>query len=134
MAKYPLELYVAAGSVTGMPAGLYRYEPGQHQLLLVKQGDLRADLSPQPSTKEAPVVFLFTGNTEKMRNRMADRAASFVNLEAGHAAQNLCLQATALHLGVVTVGGFDPAKLKDKLQLPEKETALYLLPVGKPQK
>ncbi len=134
MAKYPLELYVAAAQVKGLPAGLYHYQPTEHQLVLVKSGDVRTDLSTQPSVTTAPAVFLFTGDYERIGTRFGDRSKIFMYLETGHAAQNLCLQATALHLGTVTVGGFDPVILKKSLSLPDKEEALYLLPVGKPKK
>jgi nitroreductase len=51
-------------------------------------------------------------------------------MEAGHAAQNLALQATALGLGSVTVGAFDDAAVARLLRLPSDEAPLYLMPVG----
>lgn len=132
MATYPLELYVAAVNVKDLPAGLYHYLPKEHALELVKPGDIRAELSVQPVVKSAPVVFLFSAVHERTNRRGGDRAAAFVHYEVGHAAENLCLQATALHLGIVTVGGFDPAQVKKSIPLPEKEEAMYVLPVGKP--
>jgi SagB-type dehydrogenase family enzyme len=133
MAKYPLELYVVAANVKGLASGLYHYQPTEHNLVLVKPGDVRTDLSTQPTVKTAPAVFLFTGVYERIGTRFGDRSKMFVFLEAGHAAQNLCLQATALHLGTVTVGGIDPVSLKKAVSLPENEDALYVLPVGKPK-
>jgi nitroreductase len=53
-------------------------------------------------------------------------------MEAGHAAQNLLLQAVALDLGAVLVGAFDDAKVKRVLSLSQQEVPLYLIPVGKP--
>jgi nitroreductase len=53
-------------------------------------------------------------------------------MEAGHAAQNLLLQAVALDLGAVLVGAFDDAKVKQVLSLSKQEAPLYLIPVGKP--
>jgi nitroreductase len=48
--------------------------------------------------------------------------------EAGHAAQNLLLQATALGLGAVAVGAFDDKHLGRLL--PSDVQPLYLVPVG----
>ena len=55
----------------------------------------------------------------------------YVHIEAGHAAQNVCLMAASLGLGSVTVGAFDDAAVQALLQLPESEAPLYLLPVGR---
>jgi nitroreductase len=53
-------------------------------------------------------------------------------MEAGHAAQNLLLQAVVLDLGAVLVGAFDDAKVKRVLSLSKQEAPLYLISVGKP--
>ena len=40
-ALYPLEIYVAIAAVEGLEAGLYKYDPSGHSLLLKKNGDIR---------------------------------------------------------------------------------------------
>lgn len=52
-------------------------------------------------------------------------------MEAGHAAQNIHLQAVALDLGSVAVGAFDDDRVKKTIKLPGDEQALCLLPVGR---
>ena len=52
-------------------------------------------------------------------------------MEAGHAAQNIYLQATALDLGMVTVGAFYDDRVKAIMGIPENETPLYVIPVGR---
>jgi SagB-type dehydrogenase family enzyme len=64
--------------------------------------------------------------------RYGSRATRYVHMEAGHAAQNVLLQAQAIGLGAVPVGAFDDQDLKDLLQTPGD--ALYLIPVGRPQR
>jgi nitroreductase len=55
-----------------------------------------------------------------------------MHIEVGHAAQNVFLQVTALRLGAVVVGAFDDDRLRELLKLPEGETPLYLMPLGRP--
>jgi nitroreductase len=52
-------------------------------------------------------------------------------MEAGHAAQNLLLQAAALGLGSVLVGAFSDERVSQILRLNEFESPLYLIPMGK---
>ncbi|MGD9048731.1 MAG: nitroreductase family protein, partial [Anaerolineae bacterium] len=54
------------------------------------------------------------------------------HLEAGHAAQNLLLQAVALDLGAVPIGAFYDQQILQVLGLSADYTPLYLIPVGHP--
>jgi nitroreductase len=56
----------------------------------------------------------------------------YVLMEAGHAAQNVLLQAVALGLGAVPVGAFGDDPVQELLQLPTDHLPLYLLPIGRP--
>jgi nitroreductase len=51
-------------------------------------------------------------------------------MEAGHAAQNVCLQAIPIGLGSVVIGAFSDASIKTTLKLPVDESPLYVIPVG----
>jgi len=64
--------------------------------------------------------------------KYGDRTERYVFIEAGHVAQNLLLQATAMGLGGVPIGAFDDRKLQQNLSLPEDHSPLYILPVGHP--
>lgn len=59
------------------------------------------------------------------------RARRYVHMEAGHAGQNLFLQAKALGLGTVVVGAFDDDLVAALLGLPSGVRPLSLMPVGK---
>lgn len=131
-ALYPLELYVLTKD------GLSHYVAQGHQLRHLKSGDLRPALYraalEQGSVRQAPAVFVVTAlyarTTRKYGRRGAER---YVQMEAGHAAQNLLLQATALGLGGVVIGAFEDGAVRNLLELSEKETPLYLIPVGHPR-
>lgn len=56
-----------------------------------------------------------------------------MHIEVGHAAQNLCLQATAMGLGAVTVGAFHDETVAELMNLPQDEQPLYIIPLGRKQ-
>jgi SagB-type dehydrogenase family enzyme len=88
----------------------------------------------QEAVRTAPVVIVFTAIYERTEAKYGDRAQRYVHMEAGHAAQNVLLQATALKLGAVPVGAFDDAAVARVLSLPRTERAVYLVPVGHPRR
>jgi SagB-type dehydrogenase family enzyme len=136
-ARYPLEILVAAGNVTDLPAGLYRYRPATHDLLPVAAGDRRPDLMAaaggQESVAAAAAVLVMAAVPERTAVRYGERAMRYVHIEVGHAAQNACLAAAAAGLGAVVVGAFDDRRLSAALGLAGDERPVLLLPVGWPR-
>jgi len=134
-ALYPLELYLAVGAVDGLDTGVYRYWPEKHELAKVKTGDARAALAAaalnQDCVEDAAIDLVFAGVYERTTGRYGDRGIQYVHLEAGHAAQNVYLQAEALELGTVVIGAFDESEVARVLGLEEQSTPLYLMPVGR---
>ncbi|HUV08337.1 MAG TPA: SagB/ThcOx family dehydrogenase [Spirochaetia bacterium] len=134
---YPLSIYLVAGRVEGLRDGLYRYAWRDHTLELRKPGDLRDSLAraalSQMFIAEAPATIVIAGDYSKTIRKYGNRGKDrFVPMDAGHAAENLCLQAVAIDLGTVTVGAFDDRAVKRVLDLTEEEP-LYLLPFGRPK-
>jgi SagB-type dehydrogenase family enzyme len=134
-ALYPLEVYVVVGYVEGVSAGIYKYVPESHTLARVSEGDQRQALSQaamsQSSVRQGAIDIVITAVYERVTSKYGDRGIRFVHLEAGHAAQNVCLQVVALKLGAVTVGAFDDASVKTVLGAAADEEPLYILPVGR---
>ena len=132
---YPLEVYFLAGNVTGLTSGEYKYIPEGHKIELKKTGDPRSGLAAaaldQAWVKEGSIVISIIAVYARTTQKYGDRGIRYVDMEAGHAAQNVCLQATALDLGAVTVGAFDDDRVRNILSLPEGEMPVYLIPVGK---
>lgn len=130
-ALYPLEVYVAT------PDGLYHYVPQGHRLEVKSRTDLREALWEaglmQDAIRESPAVFVVTAVYERTAGKYGARAERYVHLEAGHAAQNLLLQAVALGLGGVPIGAFYDERVQAALSLPRDHAPLYLIPVGYPR-
>ncbi|MFN4226940.1 MAG: SagB/ThcOx family dehydrogenase [Candidatus Ratteibacteria bacterium] len=132
-ATYPLEIYVVVGNVENIKSGLYYYDIDTHSLQLIKEGDLRIELSKaalnQSSVRTAPVVIIIAGVFQRTTGRYGKRGERYVFMEVGHCGQNIHLQAEALGLGTVMIGAFEDEKVKKVLGI--KEDVFYLCPVGK---
>lgn len=135
-ALYPLELYLVAGNVERLAAGVYKYAPDSHRLEPVVLGDRRGELAAaalgQECVAHSAAVLAITAVERRTTRKYGARGARYVHIETGHTGQNICLQATALGLGAVTIGAFDDEAVRQVLHLPGDETALYLIPVGRP--
>jgi len=129
-ALYPLETYVATRE------GLFHYDPQSHRLVR-RAADPRTAIAraahDQDAVRSAPVVIVLAAVYERTATKYGGRAERYVHMEAGHAAQNVLLQATALRLGAVPVGAFDDDAIALALSLPRLERPVYLIPVGHPR-
>lgn len=115
-------------------AGVYEYEPEQHALRQVLAGDVRANLQAaaldQPCVGQAPVCLVIAMEVRRSAIKYGNRAERYCLLEAGHVAQNVLLQATAMGLAGVPVGAFDDRQVAALLHLPPNVNPVYLLPLG----
>jgi len=132
---YPLEIYVVTGRVEGLEAGVYHYNPKEHSITRIRTGDFREELQEaglnQKWIGNAAIDLVFTAVYERTTHVYGDRGIRYVHLEAGHAAQNVYLQAVSLNLGAVVVGAFDDKKVIETINATGDETPLYIIPIGK---
>jgi SagB-type dehydrogenase family enzyme len=135
---YPLELYLVVGKagVEGVEEGIYRYNNTNHELEKLLSGDKRAELSKsangQAAVASAPVDIVITGSYQRTMAKYGNNNLSirFVHLEAGHAGENIYLEATARCLATVSIGSFNENTVKTLLNLPADENTIYIFPVG----
>lgn len=136
-ALYPLEVFIVVGrnAVEGLEAGVYHYEVKGHSLTMRLGGDLRARLATaalgQEYVARAPISIVICAIYERTARKYGERAERYVHMEIGHAAQNICLQATAQALGAVTVGAFYDEDVARIMELPSPMKPLYIIPTGK---
>jgi len=144
-ALYPLTLTVVTGNVDGLAAGVYRYEAVRHVLTQVADGDhrdrvARTTLADHDWLRHTAALMLLSGDMDTATHHFADqppqgrRGRRYVWLEAGHASQNVYLQATESGLGAVLVAGFDDDRLLGLTPtiVPSGHHPLALLGVGHP--
>jgi SagB-type dehydrogenase family enzyme len=114
--------------------GLFEYQPASHALQCLATGDIRPQLQvaalDQACVGSAPVCIAISIDVGRIASKYERRAERYCLLEAGHAAQNILLQATALGLAGVPVGAFRDGAVAAALQLPPRLRPVYLLPVG----
>lgn len=134
-ALYPLEVYVAVGNVDNLLPAIYQYQPDRHELVKVRDGDVRGELAMaslgQMWMGKGAMQVVIAAVYERTTSKYGDRGVRYVHMEAGHAAQNVYLQAAALDLGAVVVGAFDDDWLKNILGMPKDQVPLYIMTVGR---
>ena len=132
-ALYPLEVYLIAGEVEGLSPGIYHYLPADHTLETIRSGDFRNELAVsalnQTAVRDAPAVLVIAAVYDRTTVKYGERGIRYVHMEAGHAAQNVYLQAAALGMGTVSIGAFNDREIQEILSL-DNEAPLYLMPVG----
>jgi len=127
-ATYPLELFVVTEQ------GMFHYLLAEHALEKLTDKDLRSALASaawgQEFIEAAPLTLVFAAEFSRTTRRYGQRGVRYVYMEAGHAAQNVHLQAEALGLGSVAVGAFDDASVSKVLSLPKQLEPIYMVVVG----
>ena len=137
-ALYPLEMYVIVGTpgVTDLETGLYRYRPANHELIRDELGNVQSELRvaalDQEDVEKAAVDIVMCAVDEQTTQQYGDRGRTrYVPMEAGHAGENLYLQAEALDLATVSIGAFEDDRVRDTVGIPTDQRPLYIFPVGR---
>ncbi|WP_430515103.1 SagB/ThcOx family dehydrogenase [Pyrococcus woesei] len=132
-ATYPFEIFVIVGNVEGLKPGIYHYNPFEHSLTLIKEGDFRKELQEAALGQEwvgnAAIDIVLVAFYERTTKYYGERGVRYVHMEAGHIGQNIYLQATALGLGTVAVGAFHDEEVARILGT--NGAPLYIFPVGR---
>ena len=117
--------------------GVDRYLPDEHALQPLHDGDMRSALQEatggQSFVESAPLIVAFSIVPGRVAGKHGEeRGVRYSDFEAGHAGQNLLLQAVALDLGGVPIGSFDDTAVCRLLELPDGEKPRYLFALGRP--
>ena len=133
-ATYPLELFLIVGN-SDIESGVYHYSCKEHSLKRIKKGDYRRQLCEsslgQDCVEKAALNFVITAIYKRTTMTYGKRGRErYVQMEAGHVAQNIYLQAESLGLGTVAVGAFNDDNVQTIISAPSEYIPLYILPVG----
>ncbi|MBD3304459.1 SagB/ThcOx family dehydrogenase [Candidatus Woesearchaeota archaeon] len=133
-ALYALEIYIAAGEANELDKGVYHYLPESHSLEKIKDRDIRKELGTaaygQEWVSQAPASLVITGIYKRITQKYRARGKQYTHLEAGHAAQNVYLQAYSLNIGTVFVGAFTDSRVQQILGVPKDHVPFAIMPLG----
>jgi SagB-type dehydrogenase family enzyme len=127
--RHPLEVLLVT------PAGVHRYNPETREIELIRPADRRGQLAgaalSQDVIARAPATIVISAVYARTESRFgSSRGPRYVMMEAGHACQNILLEAVALGLAAVPIGSFDDRRCQLALGLSHDERPLYLIPIG----
>ncbi|MCX7965630.1 MAG: SagB/ThcOx family dehydrogenase [Syntrophorhabdaceae bacterium] len=138
-ALYPLNLYVACGNLEikkGEKAqkGLYAYEPHKHELVLIKNQDIRTHIAraslSQMWMAHAPCMIIITCEYSRITFKYRERGIRYAHMEVGNVSQNISLAAFNRGLACGIVGAFYDDDVKAVLGIKETHEPLLLMPIG----
>ena len=135
-ALHPLEVYVLARRVSGLPPGLYHYAPDTHQLELIRKGasgtQIVRYLPTQWWYRSASALLLMTAVFPRTQWKYRfPRAYRAVLTESGHLCQTLCLTATWLGLAPFCSLALADSRIERDLKIDGvTESVLYAAGIG----
>ena len=137
-ALYPMETFVFVRNVDNLEAGLYRYLPLSHQLLVVRIGEEVLDELVDAHfgsemIREAAVVLALATVPYRTEWRYAHLSHRMIAMEAGHILQNVLLAAVAIDAGACAVAAYHQDALDTLLGFDGEDAfAMYLAAIGFP--
>jgi SagB-type dehydrogenase family enzyme len=132
-ALYPIELYVLAGDVAGLEAGIYHFDPLGFQLSRIRKGDYRAELAAVSNhvVAAAPATIAFTSLAWKNAWKYQARSYRHWFWDGGVIAANLLVVSTSMGLPTRIIQGFVDQTVNELFGLQDgKEATILLSPVG----
>ncbi|MBB6215187.1 SagB-type dehydrogenase family enzyme [Anaerosolibacter carboniphilus] len=136
-ARHPFETYLYVQRVDGLKAGLYRYLPLDHKLLLLSEDHNFAEqiadaCCGQDFAGEGAVTFIWTTIPYRTEWRYDTLSHKVIALDAGHLCQNLYLACESINCGTCAIGAYDQEKIDALIHVDgQEEFTIYVAPVGK---
>lgn len=129
---YPVQtyVYIKPDRVAGIDAGVYYYDPAEHQLVNIATDvtDVREIYDPlinRPIFDKAAFALYFVTELASIGAMYQERALHYSTLEAGHMTQLLEMRARDFDIGLCQIGGLETPDLQDLLQLRSTHLVLH---------
>ncbi len=134
-ALYPVEIYVVCSDLSGLPGGVYHFDPRGPALDRLRAGDHRGWLvraaGAEPAAAEAPVTMVLTGIPWRTTWKYTERGYRHLFWDGGMILANLLALALAAELPAELIMGFVDDDVESLLGLDHsREFPLCLLSVG----
>jgi len=135
-ALYEIELYVVAGDLPGLEAGVYHFHPADVSLRLLRKGDFRGNpaqaTAMEPAVTHAPATIICTGTYWRNAWKYQARTYRHFGWDNGTLLANLLAVSAASGLPAEIVLGFVDAEVNRLLDLDtRREVSLCLVPIGR---
>ena len=135
-ALYEIELYVVAGDLKGLEAGVYHFNPADMSLGVLRRGDFRGNLARatamEPSVAHAPATIVCTGTYWRNAWKYQARTYRHFGWDGGTLLANMLAVSAASGLPAEVVLGFVDAEVNALLDLDtRREVSLCLVPIGR---
>jgi SagB-type dehydrogenase family enzyme len=109
---YPIEVYLAATRIAGLPPGVYHYRPTEAAIAAIRPGDgelpgaVESLVLDPAQARSAAGAILLTARFGRTTDKYGERGYRYALIEAGEIAQTLALGAAAAGIGLVCHGAF----------------------------
>ncbi len=135
-ALYHIDVYVVAGPLADLDAGVYQFAPDRFALTPLRTGDHRGALveagGGEPAVARAPAILVLASTFWRNSWKYRDRAYRHCFWDGGTILANCLAAASARGIPARTVMGFADGSVHHLLGLDaDKEAALCLVPVGR---
>ena len=135
-ALYEVELYVVAGDLKGLDAGVYHFNPADVSLQPLRKGDFRGNLARatamEPAVAHAPATIVCTGTYWRNAWKYGARTYRHFGWDNGTLLANMLAVAAASGLPAEIALGFVDAEVNRLLDLDtRREVSLCLVPIGR---
>ena len=135
-ALYHIDVYVVAGPLSDLDAGVYHFAPDRFALTPLRAGDHRGVLvaasGGEPAVAHAPVILMLASTFWRNSWKYRDRTYRHCFWDGGTLLANCLAAASARDIPARTVMGFADAPVNHLLGLDsQKEVSLCLVPLGR---